>query len=164
MRTSISEKVSQRRPQPLRAGMLNKSRPNLIQTVHVSIMAELHFTVRVKRSGRLSEEGSAITMTARRPARCAVRDQYRAQPAKVKEETLDLAVVRTASSAIFWTGLLVTSERSAPTTVLAWSLTRTSQPHIFFLVVPTQQRIDGEAVSHRGGAKARGVHRALQGV
>ena len=65
-------KVAERRPQLLRAGILNKSCPKQIQTVHVSIMTELHFTVRVKRSGRLSEEGSAMTRTARRPARCAV--------------------------------------------------------------------------------------------
>ena len=69
------DRVSQRRPQPLRAGVLNKSCPKLIQTVHVSITTELHFTVRVKRSGRLSEEGGAMTRTVRRPARWAVRDQ-----------------------------------------------------------------------------------------
>ena len=57
-----------------------------------------------------------------------------------------------ASSAIFWTGLLLTSEPSAPTTVMACSLTRSSQPHIYFSVVPTHLCIDGEAVSHRGGA------------
>ena len=68
------DRVAQRRPQPLQAEILNRSSPKLIQTVlsvsrrrNVSIMTELHFTVRVKRSGL--RESSAMTRTAGRPAR-----------------------------------------------------------------------------------------------
>ena len=167
MRTSISERVSQRRPQPLRAEILIKSCPKLVQTVHVSIMTELHFNVRVKRSGRPSEEGSAMTRTARRPARCAVRDQCRVQHAKVKEETLDLAVVRTASSAIFWTLLCSgpvsqSCERNAKGSLLGQS-SRCTQPPFQF------GPADAFARRRRGGksSRSRGAwssHRAARSV
>ena len=48
------------------AGILNKSCLKLTQTAPVSIMTDLHLTVRVNRPGLFSEECSAVTRTARR--------------------------------------------------------------------------------------------------
>ena len=56
-----------------RVHLLEESMENSFQEStqrSVSIRLGLHFTVRVKRSGLLSEEGGAVTRTARRPARC----------------------------------------------------------------------------------------------